>query len=607
LEEYRDIKNIAEFAAEYYENQKRPLRIAVDAPYWRYKNVQPEEAEEIKRSKCIFLCGCLTRLTKVISLDHPGANPIEKNSLYTLWNILQRGIQVIFVFDGPGRLEQEGREPFNTENEQTYLFREALCKLGIACWDALGEAKAECARMQKLGLVDAVWTGDTDAFIFGSEVLIKFNYEKHSPYRKSKVYFEVFDLKRIQESEPCLNRENLILHAILTGKNKNLTTGLEYIGKEDFLAAAKEGLASSLCLATGSSIRQWRDRLVAYLETSGIDATLPRHFPDYQKVKSYKSPLISSDRELRDVIPGIWAKDLDLVDEQVLQNILVEKFLFSAKEYVKWITQTSVVRTLAREKTQAFGEANGNNPGQDRGSQRFQLKVAPTSPQKSKSPSLSNATFLIATSTSIDIAAWAEEDNKKAAKEWVVPERFKVRTLGCLLEQAAVAQPEEAESPRARRSPAKPKTSPKVSRKRQQSPEPGADAGALRAAKKSKGKGKVPVSNSISNYFQPQHSMAQLPEGSQNALLPITARAPKAIQNSGEGSSKQSSLNLNLSKGHMSPPSSLSTPSTSRLQKGPLYMSENEERTRDTSPTPGLSRPPQAHQQACMDRTGDSY
>lgn len=35
------------------------------------------------------------------------------------------------------------------------------------------EAEAECARLNELGIVDAVWTDDGHAFIFGAKVLIK--------------------------------------------------------------------------------------------------------------------------------------------------------------------------------------------------------------------------------------------------------------------------------------------------------------------------------------------------------------------------------------------------------------------------------------------------
>lgn len=52
LDEYKVVKNIAEFAAEYLEREKRPLRVGIDASYWRRKNVQFGEEEYIKKSQC---------------------------------------------------------------------------------------------------------------------------------------------------------------------------------------------------------------------------------------------------------------------------------------------------------------------------------------------------------------------------------------------------------------------------------------------------------------------------------------------------------------------------------------------------------------------------
>ncbi|TVY89407.1 Flap endonuclease [Lachnellula willkommii] len=463
LEEYEDIENIADFAAESLAKKKRPLRIAVDEPYWRYKNVQPDEAEEIKRK--------------------------------------------------------------------------LLDKLGVVCWDAPGEAEAECARMQMLGLVDAVWTEEADAFMFGSNVVTKFHYD--APKRKNKDCFKVYDLNKIQKIEPCLSHESFLLHSVLTGNEERFMDS-KNIGKDEFLVAAKKQL-------------------------------------------------------------GIWVKE---IDEEALKKLLVEKFLLGAKDYVKWIVQFLVVRTLMRVFTKESTEAGDKYRGQEQNMECYELRLASSRPKMSKSPSLLNATFLVAAATTVDLAAWAEEDNKHAAKKYIVPERFTVRTLRCLLEQAEIAQPEAEESPRAQRSPANYRASASVPRKRQQSPELGADATPSRASKKAKGK--APIRNSISDFFQRQPPVPQLPEGSQIASLSMQATA-KALEDpkQAETSSRQATLNLNVTKAHVSHPSSRSTAGMSNLQKNPPVVSDSGKWTRDVSPTPGPSRPPQAHRTSYMDLTGE--
>ncbi|TVY22919.1 Flap endonuclease GEN-like protein [Lachnellula hyalina] len=581
LEEYEEIKNIADFAAESLANEKRPLRIAVDEPYWRYKNVQPEEAEEIKRK-------------------YPGANPIEKNTLYVLLNVLLRGVQLVFVFDGPGRPEKKGRQPFDAESERTLLLRELLDQLGVVCWDAPGEAEAECARMQMLGLVDAVWTEEADAFMFGGDVVIKFHYDAQR--RKSKDCFKVYDLNKIQDAEPCLGHESFLLHSVLTGMDEGFAE-LESIGKYDFLTAATEQLGISLWTTTLSSILEWRDKLVAHLKTFGINSTLPRNFPSYQKVDEYRSPLVSSYPTLIDAFSGTWVKD---IDEEALQKLLIEKFLFGAKDYVKWIVQLLVVRTLIKEFIKESTEAHDENGGQEQSSECYQLKLASSNPKKSKSPSLLNATFLVAAATTIDLAAWAEEDNKHAKKEYIVPERFTVRTLRCLLEQAAIVQPEAGGSLRAQRSPAESRAPPSVSRKRQQSPELDADASLSRASKISKGK--APIRNSISDFFQRQHPIPQLSEGSPIASLSVQDKAKtKAPEDprQAETSSTQATLNMNLTKSHVSHPSSQLIAGMSKLQEDVPTIGDSGKWPRDVSPIAGPSRPPQALRTSYMDLTGD--
>ena len=92
---------------------------------------------------------------------------------------LQRlGIQLLFVFGGPKRPPKHGRRAPRTQGSETRLWRETLWNIGTPFYDALGEAEAECARLEQLGLVDAVWSKDGDVFIFGAKTLIRFYYEE---------------------------------------------------------------------------------------------------------------------------------------------------------------------------------------------------------------------------------------------------------------------------------------------------------------------------------------------------------------------------------------------------------------------------------------------
>lgn len=49
--------------------------------------------------------------------------------------------------------------------------------MGVPRHKSPSEAEADCANMNCLELVDAVWSHDGDAFMFGCRELVKFHYE----------------------------------------------------------------------------------------------------------------------------------------------------------------------------------------------------------------------------------------------------------------------------------------------------------------------------------------------------------------------------------------------------------------------------------------------
>lgn len=57
--------------------------------------------------------------------------------------------------------------------EARKLLKELLRHFGIPYHEAPGEAEAECARLQQLRIVDAVWSQDSDTSIFGCDFLIR--------------------------------------------------------------------------------------------------------------------------------------------------------------------------------------------------------------------------------------------------------------------------------------------------------------------------------------------------------------------------------------------------------------------------------------------------
>jgi hypothetical protein len=78
------------------------------------------------------------------------------------------------VFDGPGRPWKRGRHGQGRINyEERRLLKELLKYFRIPYHEAPGEAEAECARLQQLEVVDAVFSQDSDTLMFGCSVLVR--------------------------------------------------------------------------------------------------------------------------------------------------------------------------------------------------------------------------------------------------------------------------------------------------------------------------------------------------------------------------------------------------------------------------------------------------
>ena len=87
---------------------------------------------------------------------------------YRVCKLLTLNIQLVFVFDGPGVPAKRGRNGGRKiDYERLQLLKQMLRCFGIPYQEAPGEAEAQCTRLQILGLVDAVWSQDSDCLMFG--------------------------------------------------------------------------------------------------------------------------------------------------------------------------------------------------------------------------------------------------------------------------------------------------------------------------------------------------------------------------------------------------------------------------------------------------------
>lgn len=300
-------------------------------------------------------------LTSVES-NQPAFQGIEKNIFRRICRLLTRNIQLIFVFDGPGVPAKRGKKAGRKIDGKRFdLLKQVLCCLGIPYQEAPGEAEAQCARLQKLGIVDAVWSQDSDCLMFGCSLWIHDQRVANDASNmdrgkgnttKDRSYVRVVRAKDMQD-KLSLDREGLVLFAMLAGGDYH-ETGLRGCGAAIALSAVKEGyLAKTLCLCRNQrDCDNWRSGLAAFLRAEFPTRTLaiPTNFPDYEVLQNYYKPNVSTDKHLKES----RSLDLDIprpIQEHALLEVTSTRFNIWGKQYMDWVGPVLLARSLLQRDT----------------------------------------------------------------------------------------------------------------------------------------------------------------------------------------------------------------------------------------------------------------
>lgn len=236
--------------------------------------------------------------------------------------------------NGGGKLDYELKK----------LTRQLLAQLKVPHHEAPGEAEAECARMQALGIVDAVWSDDGDSFMFGCGTLVKQHKQGNSNVKDHVRIYHAADILPKHD----MDRESLVLFAVLAGGDY-VQKGLPECGPKTAALLCKRqfGLASALCRADKRGLVKWRQDLEATLRACRKSVDVPWDFPDAKALGNYREPKISEDAALRDLrgLRNGWDRQ---IDQQQLRVFLRHKFNFTTREFLKHIAPILVARWLAR-------------------------------------------------------------------------------------------------------------------------------------------------------------------------------------------------------------------------------------------------------------------
>ncbi|KAK6436198.1 hypothetical protein LTR95_007609 [Oleoguttula sp. CCFEE 5521] len=408
-----EVTTIADFATKHFETEGRPLRIAVDEAGWRFNNLTDAQVAQIREKEA-------------------AANPIEKTIIWRILRLMKLNIQMIFVFDGARRPWKRGRRGGGkVDYERIKLLEQTLDHLKVPRHRAPAEAEAECAKMQQAGIVDVVWSDDSDCFMFGATCQM----EAHKVGGKRvEGHVRVHYADRILAKHD-LDAESLVLFAMLSGGDYNVT-GVPGCGPQaaKLLSRRALGVANELCRVEKREFPAWRVKLEDAMRSVNKLAQLPPGFPDLKALNHYRRPTISSLEQIQS-LRGLRRGWEQQVDQRKLRILLRQRYNIWTKGYIKHLAPIFMTKHLA--------QCNSDEVRRDNDS-RFDIKLKHTRKKKHDAgedqPAASEAkvTFNPLPAVEIDINGEPEGEDwsiwkTKDGVHYDPAERIECEVLTCVL------------------------------------------------------------------------------------------------------------------------------------------------------------------------------
>ncbi|KAL9114074.1 MAG: hypothetical protein Q9227_001846 [Pyrenula ochraceoflavens] len=333
---------LSKLAVEHLETYNQPLRIAIDIAIWNFQSQSTVG----------------------------GANAPVRNFYFRLLRLLALPIQPLFVYDGPNKptLKRNKVVTGIHSSATTEACKKLLQLFHFPYLTAPGEAEAECAALQKQGIVDAVMSQDADTMMFGSTMTIK-DWSAEGQRSKSATHVNVLRTDKTG-SIRGLDPAGMILVALLSGGDYN-TEGLPGFGAITSCDIAKAGFGRDLMEAMGKrnedpvSMAEWRQRLNYELEynESGFfkrrskKLKIPDTYPDEQIYEYYVNPAISSKEDLVRIereINSEWAADVDVAALREFVAYTFEwKFKSGARKFMRSFAPSLLAYRLQRKQAMA--------------------------------------------------------------------------------------------------------------------------------------------------------------------------------------------------------------------------------------------------------------
>ncbi|BFZ53245.1 hypothetical protein PYCC9005_000268 [Savitreella phatthalungensis] len=295
-----------------------------------------------------------------------GENPGLRTFYFRLCRLLALGVRAVFVFDGENRPVYKRGIRKRAPSRMT-RFRELAVLFGFQTWQAPGEAEAECAKLQRLGYVDAVLSDDVDCLMFGATKVYRHWGQVVGEDGKSDVSCaREYCAERIR-SLCSLDAPGMQLIALMSGGDY-AQTGVPACGIKTAVEAAIAGFGSDLggtCISTEAR-KDWRHRLQAelscnvagYFSRKRKHLLLPESFPESDLVQFYSQPVTSAQERLQAVFEQTeWWPELSL---QALETFCAVHLDWTGEEGQDRLRKTLCLPYLlyVSRRAQALGASN---------------------------------------------------------------------------------------------------------------------------------------------------------------------------------------------------------------------------------------------------------
>ncbi|KAF8154069.1 hypothetical protein B0H34DRAFT_799973 [Crassisporium funariophilum] len=271
-----------------------------------------------------------------------GENPVLRTLFFRCATLMHTTFLPIFVFDGPKRPDiKRGKKINRTSHKLIPGMKQIVEAFGFEWRMAPGEAEAELAYLNRIGIIDGILSDDVDNFLFGATTVIRNSSNTLSGNRANPVlnaagkddknHTRVFRLDDItRHPDIRLTRGGMILIGLMSGGDYQ-QGGVMRCGTTTAHGLAKCGFGDSLYTAATNLSRDklveflvtWRHELCHELRTNSrgeigrkqpsLAKSILADFPDIDILLSYVNPITSESmgRESNN-LKLTWTKEPDL-------------------------------------------------------------------------------------------------------------------------------------------------------------------------------------------------------------------------------------------------------------------------------------------------------